>query len=84
MLKPEPVLDSETHKIFWDFKIQTNGIIQNRIPDLVLFKKKERTCQLVDLTVRVNHKVKLKESEKRDSYNNYNNNENWWYTTKWN
>ena len=26
----------------------------------------------------IHYKVKLKESEKRDSYNNYNNNENWW------
>ena len=31
-------------------------------------KKKERICRIIDLGVPSNHKVKLKESEKRDKY----------------
>ena len=36
MHKPESVLENETHKILWDFEIQTDHLIPARRPDLVL------------------------------------------------
>ena len=33
--------------------------------------EKTRTCRIVDLAVSVNHRVRLKESEKRDKYGPY-------------
>ena len=66
--KPESVLENETHKILWDFEIQTDHLITARRPDLVLINKKERTCHSVDFAVPADHRVKLKEIEKKDKY----------------
>ena len=54
MHKPESVQENGTHKILWDFEVQT--------------EKKERTCRIVDFTIPADHRVKLKESEKRDKF----------------
>ena len=66
--KPESVLENETHKILWDFEIQTDHLITARRPDLVLINKKKRTCHIVDFAVPADHRVKLKEIEKKDKY----------------
>ena len=42
MHKPESVLENETHKILWDFEIQTDPLITARRPDLVLINKKKK------------------------------------------
>ena len=68
MHKPESVLENETHKILWDFEIQTDHLITARRPDLVLINKKKRTCHIVDFAVPADHRVKLKEIEKKDKY----------------
>ena len=67
---PESVLENETHKLLWDFEIQTNNLILTRWPDIVIIvkKKKKRTYRIVDFTVPADHRVKLKESEKKDKY----------------
>ena len=70
MHKLESILENETHKIRWDFEIQTDHLISARWPDLVIIrkriKKEKRIRQLVDFTFSVDHRVKLKENEKRD------------------
>ena len=71
MHNPESVLENETHKLLWDFELQTDHLISARWPDLVIVqkkKKKKRTCQIVDFPILANYWVKLKESEKRDKY----------------
>ena len=41
MHKPESVLENETHKILWDFEIQTDHLIPARRPDQeIIYKKK--------------------------------------------
>ena len=37
----ESVLKNETHKILWDFEIQTNHLISDRRPDFVLINKRK-------------------------------------------
>ena len=54
------------HKLLWDFEIQTDHLTSARRPDLLIIDKKERTCRIVNFTVPADHRVKLKESEKRD------------------
>ena len=39
MHKPETVLENETLKILWDFKIQTDHVIQAKRPNLVIVIK---------------------------------------------
>ena len=65
----ESVLEHEIHKILRDFEIQTDHLILVRKADLVLVDKKiERNCRIVDFTVPTNHREKINENEKRDKY----------------
>ena len=41
-------------------------LISARRPDLIIIKKK--TCKIVDFAVSADHRVKLKENEKKDKY----------------
>ena len=42
MHNPAPVLENDTHKIRWDFNIQTDHLITVRRPDLIIINKKRR------------------------------------------
>ena len=57
-----------THKHLWDFDIQTDHLISVRRPDLIIINKKNRTRKIVDFSVPADHRIKLKESEKKDKY----------------
>ena len=64
-----PVLENDTHKLLWDFNIQTDHLISATKPDLIIInKKKKETNKIVDFAVPVDHRIKLKECEKRDKY----------------
>ena len=43
-------------------------LISARRPDLVIVNEKKKICQIVDFAFLANHRVKLKESEKRTKY----------------
>ena len=68
MHNPAPVLENDTHKLLWDFNIQTDHLIPDRRPDLIIINKKKRNCKIVDFAVPADHKINLKESEKKDKY----------------
>ena len=67
MHNPAPVLENDTHKLLWDFNIQTDQLILARRPNLIIINKK-RICKIVDFAVPVDHRINLKESEKKDKY----------------
>ena len=66
MAYAQSVLENETYKLLWDFELQTGHLISTRWSDLVIIKKKKRTCWIVDFAVPADHRVKLKENEKKD------------------
>ena len=68
MHNPAPVLENNTHKLLWDFSIHTDRLISARRPDLIIINKKKRTCKIVDFAVPADHRIKLKECEKKDKY----------------
>ena len=68
MLNPAPVLENNTHKHLWDFYIYTDHLISARRPDLIIINKKKRNCKIVDFAVPADHRIKLKECEKKDKY----------------
>ena len=69
MHNPAPVLENDSHKLLWDFNIQTDHLIPARRPDLIIInKQKKRTCKIVDFAVPADHRIKKKEWEKRDKY----------------
>ena len=43
-------------------------IISARRPDLIIINKKKRSCKIVDFVVLADHRIKLKECEKKDNY----------------
>ena len=57
-----------THKFLWDFDVQTDHRISARRPDLIIINKKKNNSKIVDFAVLVDHRIKLKECEKRDKY----------------
>ena len=65
---PASVLENDTHKLQWDFDIHTDHLISARRSDLMIINKIKRTCKIVDFAVPVDHRIKLKECEKRDMY----------------
>ena len=68
MHNPATVLENDTHKLLWDFDIQTDHLISARRQDLIIInkKKKKKICKIVDFAVPADHRIKLKECEKRD------------------
>ena len=42
MLKPESIVENETHKIIWNFEIQIDHLIPARRPDLAIVNQKKR------------------------------------------
>ena len=63
-----PVLENDTNKLLWDFDIHTDHQISAKRPDLIIINKKKRTCKIVDFAVPADHRIKLKECEKKDKY----------------
>ena len=69
MCNPAPVLENDTHKLLWDFDTQADHLISARRPDLIIIhNKKKKICKIVDFAVPADHRIKLKECEKRDKY----------------
>ena len=70
MHNPAPVLENNTQKLLWDFNIHTDLLISARRPDLIIIKKKKkkRTWKIVDFAVPADHRIKLKECEKKDKF----------------
>ena len=68
MHNPAPVRENDSHKLPWDFNIQTDHLIPVRRPDLIIINKKKRICKIVDFAVPADHRINLKESEKKDKY----------------
>ena len=62
------VLENYTHKLLWAFDIQTDHLILARRPYLITINKKRRPCRIMDFAVPAYHRIKLKESEKKDKY----------------
>ena len=68
MHNPAPVLENDSHKLLWDFNIQTDHLIPTRRPDLIIINKRKRICKIVDFAVPADHRIDLNESEKKDKY----------------
>ena len=68
MHNPAPVLENDSHKLLWDFNIQTDHLIPARRPDLIIINKKKRTSKIVDFAVPADYRIKQKECEKKDNY----------------
>ena len=46
MHNPAPVLENDTHKLLWDFNVQTDQLIPARRPDFIIINKNLQNCRL--------------------------------------
>ena len=65
---PAPDLENDSHNLLWDFNVQTDHLIPARIPDPIIINKKKRICKIVDFAAPADHRINLKEGEKKDKY----------------
>ena len=68
MHNPAPVQENDTHKLLWDFDIQTDHLISTRRPDLIIINRKKKIYKIINFAVLADHRIKLKECEKKDTY----------------
>ena len=52
MHNPAPVQENDSHKLLWDFNIQTDHLIPARRPDLIIINKKRESTNLQTLLSR--------------------------------
>ena len=55
-------------KILWDVMIQCDRHIEARRPDIVIVKKKEKKCVLIDISIPGDIRISEKEQEKINKY----------------
>ena len=72
MDNPAPVLENDTYRLLWDLDVPTDHLISARRPDLIVMNNnnnnnnnKKRICKIA---VPVDHRIKQKECEKKDKY----------------
>ena len=66
--QPEAVLENQQAKILWDFSIQTDHRLDHNKPDIVLIKKEEKECLIIDVACPFDTRIKSKEAEKKEKY----------------
>ena len=62
------VYECTNNKLLWDFKIQTDNKVEHNKPDIVVLDKTERKCMIIDVTCPFDIRVKDKEKEKIENY----------------
>ena len=66
--QPAPIVENDTHKLWWDIDIHTDQLISPRRPGLIIIIKRKRTCKIIDFAIPADHRIKMKECEKKDKY----------------
>ena len=66
--KPECVMENNDYKIYWDFMIQCDRMIEARKPDVVLIAKRTKDVRIIDIAIPGDKRVKDKEIEKLEKY----------------
>ncbi|XP_024121103.1 uncharacterized protein LOC112142083 [Oryzias melastigma] len=65
---PQKVLENERAKILMDFQIQTDRMVMENQPDIVVVDKEQRKAVVVDVAVPSHGNIKKKEHEKLEKY----------------
>ena len=65
---PESVLENDDYKLLRDFSVRTDHEIGARRPDLMIIDKRERSCQIIDVAIPEDGRVREKEDEKIKKY----------------
>ena len=63
-------MEDDDVKLLWDMNIQCDNVIEARRPDLVLVDKKKKSCVIIDIAVPGDCRIREKEMEKIEKYQN--------------
>ena len=55
----------------WDMPVNTDRTITANRPDIIVKDSVNSTCKLIDMTVPLDRKIALKETEKKSKYKQY-------------
>ena len=64
----EPVVEGKNVTIPWGFTVHTDRKIDVNRPDIIIKNQEERTCIMMDMTVRSDQNILLKEFQKLSKY----------------
>ena len=62
------MLENEDYKLLRDFSVRTDHEIGARRPDLVIIDKRDKSCQIIDVAIPEDNRVREKEDEKVEKY----------------
>ena len=54
--------------MLWDLSVRTEHEIEDRRPDLLILDKRENNCQIIDVAIAEDGRVRAKEDEKVEKY----------------
>ena len=63
-------MEDDDVKLIWDINIQCDNVIEARRPDLILINKKAKSCVIIDVSIRGDCRIREKEIEKIEKYQN--------------
>ena len=66
--RPDCIMDSNDYKIYWDFMIQCDRLIEARKPDVVLIEQRKKEVDITDIAIPGDKRVKKKTWKKLDKY----------------
>ena len=66
--RAEKVSENDKVKLFWDFNVFTDRVIEARRPDIMVLNKETKECLIVDIAVPGDTKVNTKGDEKIEKY----------------
>ncbi|KAI5714587.1 hypothetical protein M8J77_002109 [Diaphorina citri] len=65
---PEPILENESHKLYWDTTIITDRRLPANRPDIVLIDKIQKNVKLIDIAHPNDHNILITMGEKIRKY----------------
>ena len=64
---PERVLENDNYNLIWDFSVRTDHEMEARRLDLMITDKRDKSCQIIDVVIPEDGRVREKEDEKLQS-----------------
>ena len=61
-------MENDQVKLLWGFRIQTDHHLDHNRPDIVVLKKANKVCQIIDVTCPFDTRIAEKDREKINHY----------------
>ena len=70
LCNPPAVSENVNHKLIWDMNIQSDNVVVEKRPDIVIVNKMEKTAIIIDVAIPGDKIITDKEKEKIEKYQN--------------